>query len=65
MLGQSQLVPVLDDTASYSRHPLLSQVTLSAAQSHYRETQKSPFQHLPWQTGCLHFKYLQVCTQKT
>lgn len=34
-------------------------IPLAAAKSFYRETQKCPFQHLPWSTGSLHFRFLR------
>lgn len=34
-------------------------VPLPLIKSFYRESQKSPFQSLPWKTGCLHFRFLQ------
>lgn len=42
------------DTINKHRH-----VPLAAAQSFYRESANSPFHHLPWATGSLHFRFLR------
>lgn len=35
-----------------------TRIDLSSISSFYKEHQKSPFAHQPWETGCLRFKYM-------
>ena len=41
--------------AMLGRH---TRIDLSSISSFYKEHQKSPFAHQPWETGCLRFKYM-------
>lgn len=41
------------------------QIELQLLRSFYKEQQKSPFTHLPWKAGALHFRFPWVGAQPT